>query len=113
MLRRVDPLSYVVIALGLITGIAVLFDWQTPFRPLLVLAFVVFAPGWVIVQLLPLRGKLAQLVIAVALSISLAITASLVLLYVKQWSPIVGFAMLYLVTILGIAARYRSDNSSY
>jgi hypothetical protein len=72
--------------------------WAVPVRPIIVTAFVSFAPGWAILELCGLARGWHGLALAIAVSLSLAMIVSGGLLYAGAWSPFASLAILAGVT---------------
>jgi len=68
-------------------------------RPYVVLGFVLICPGMALVRLLSLGDTLLEIAVAIALSIGVALLASLAMIYAGIWSPEALFGGL-----LGLAA---------
>jgi uncharacterized membrane protein len=74
-------------ASALLAGALVLGGVQSPVRVLVVLWFVLVCPGIAVVRLLGLGDPVAELTLAVTVSIALAAVVSGVMLYTGLWSP--------------------------
>jgi hypothetical protein len=92
-------------ASGLLAGALVLAGVHSPVRVLVVLWFVLICPGMAVVRLLRLADPVAELALAVAVSITLAGLVSGVALYAGLWSPDVSLVVLVAVTAAASAAR--------
>jgi hypothetical protein len=80
-------------------------------RVAVVLWFVLVCPGMAFVRLLDLDDAAAEIALAVALSITLAMTVGGVALYAGLWAPGASLAILVAITIaaaLAPAARART-----
>ncbi len=74
-------------------------------RTLLVLAFVLLAPGLGLVPLLGLRDRWAELTLALALSAALTTLVAGLLLAAGAWSPVRALVLLVDLTLLGAALQ--------
>jgi flagellin-like protein len=72
---------------------------------LVVLWFVLVCPGIALVRLLRLEDPFAELTLAVAVSIALALVLSGVGLYAGLWSPTVTLCVLIAITVTASHAR--------
>jgi uncharacterized membrane protein len=81
--------------LALEAATMVLADIDSPARSAVSLLFLLFCPGFVVVQFLRLDDPLTEWTLTVALSIAIDTAVALVLLYAGGWSPrfaVVGIA---------------------
>lgn len=97
-------------ALGLVTATTVVvglvaLDADTAVRAPLALAWILVAPGLALTPLLGLRDGLAELVLAVAVSVALATVVATFAVYVGAWSPGGVLAVLGAVTLGGAVAQ--------
>ncbi len=76
-----------------------------PGRTLLVLAFVLLAPGLGLVPLLGLRDRWAELTLILALGAALTTLVALLLVGLDAWSPLRALALLVDLTLLGTALQ--------
>lgn len=91
-----------VATLGLVSaaaGAAVYMDIDSPVRSVLVLGFLLLFPGLAWVRLLRLDDRLAELTLAVALSIAIDAAVPGALIYTGGWSVTNAFS-----TVLGLTA---------
>jgi hypothetical protein len=94
------------IALGsLVAGVLVLGDVHTPLRAIVVITFLLVAPGTAWSRLLPLGDELAALTVGVALSIALDAAVAITFLYAGAWSPKAIFLVLLGFTLVGAALQ--------
>ena len=93
-----------VLGLSTLAAAAAVFGEVTgAVRAPVVLWFVLVCPGLAIVRLLRLREAAAELTLAVALSLALAVIVPTTLLYSGAWSPAAGLAILMAVTCGALA----------
>lgn len=71
-------------------------------RPLLVLAFFVFAPGLAWLWVLPVRHTSAQLALTIGFSLIADTAVAMALMYSQQWSISLGTLTLVAITLLGL-----------
>lgn len=86
-----------------LTSAVVLLDVLHALRPLVVLPFVLFAPGWACVRVAGLASPLAEFAAAVLVSISLLTIVAGALTYAGIWSPTAVLAVMVTVTIVALA----------
>lgn len=87
-------------------------DWSVPVRAIVVLAFVVVAPGWALLRVWDLADGWAGAGLAIALSLSLAMVLAGATVYAGVWSPLGALCGLAGITVLAAAvplARVRRD----
>ena len=95
----------VVLALStLAAGVAVYGGLPGAIRAPVVLWFVLVCPGMALIRLVRLGSVAAELTLAVALSIALAVLVPSALLYADAWSPPLGLAILMALTTAATAA---------
>jgi hypothetical protein len=97
--------SIVALAAAAAVAIAVYGDLDSPLRPAIVLCFLLAAPGTPLVRLLRLRDPLTEAIIAVGLSLALAMLVSVALLFAGEPSEGVALAVLIGITLVGTAAN--------
>jgi hypothetical protein len=88
-----------VAVLGVVVG-----GLDSPLRPALVLPFLLLAPGMAVVRLLRISDPAAVLMLAVALSLSLAGAVAGTMVYTQTWSPVGGLVGLTAFTLAANAA---------
>jgi hypothetical protein len=103
--------SVVAVALAVAVAVTVYGDLDTPLRPALVLLFLLAGPGTPLVRLLHLTDPLTEVVIAVGLSLALAMLVSVVLLLAGEPSSDFALAVLISITLGGTAAHLGSEPS--
>jgi uncharacterized membrane protein len=74
-----------------------------PVRGILVLWFFLICPGLALVGLVGIRDRLAEAVLAVALSLALGTGVAVVMGLTDTWSPDAGLAILLGISLLGAA----------
>lgn len=75
-------------------------DWQLPARAVVVVTFVVVAPGWALLRIWGLADGWAGTGLAIAVSLSLAMVFAGITVYAGIWSPLGALAGLAGITIL-------------
>lgn len=92
----------VLILLSALASAGVTFvGWWPPLRVLITLWFLAICPGMGLVRLLRLRDPLAELTLAVALSIAFATIVACSVLYAGFWSPPLILIILLAISIGG------------
>ena len=86
-------------AASAIVAALVFADVDSPLRSLVVLVFLLGAPGLALVRPLRLREPVAELSVAVALSIALAVLVPTALLYASAWSTDAALAIIIGITL--------------
>ena len=102
---RLVPLALV--AAGAVVGAATALGVPGPLRGPLVIVFVLLCPGAAIVRLLRLRDPVAELSLAVAVSLALAVLVPAATLYSGAWSPSLALAVLIALTTVLAAVDLR------
>ncbi|MEM8530337.1 MAG: hypothetical protein AAGF95_05795 [Chloroflexota bacterium] len=100
MSRFIWPIIIILSAIG--TGVVVFQDVSTPIRPILAFWFVLVCPGMALVRLLGLREWVVELMLGIALSISLTTIVAMITLYMGNWSPTLVLSVLIGISVLGI-----------
>jgi hypothetical protein len=101
MNRSGRPWPALILASCLAAGLSTWLDATQPARTISVLWFFLICPGLALVGMLGIRDLLAEIVVAIALSVSLGTGVALVMALADVWSPDVGLAILIAVSILG------------
>lgn len=96
------PVIIVASALG--TGLATFRDAAAA-RPALSLWFLLICPGMAFVRLLRLNDAIAQLTLAVALSLALDTIVAVAMLYAGLWSPKGILSVVIALSLLGAALQ--------
>ena len=78
------------------------FDLGPPIAPIIAFLFAFVCPGLPYVRLLGLREPLNELLLAIALSLSIESVVSLVLLLTSSWSPGLMLQVVVTITVLGV-----------
>jgi len=97
------PVIIVASALG--TGLATFRDAAAAARPALSLWFLLICPGMAFVRLLRLNDAIAQLTLAVALSLALDTIVAVAMLYAGFWSPKGILGVVIALSLLGAALQ--------
>ncbi len=87
-------------------------DWEAPVRAVVVLAFIVFGPGWAVLRLWDLAGGWAGVGLIIALSLSLAMVVASATAYAGIWSPlgaVCGLAGLTIFAAVASLVRVRGQ----
>ncbi len=74
---------------------------DTALRPIIVLSFLLICPGMALSRLLRLKNALIELLLGIALSITLDSIVACVLLYTGQWSPTFILEILLVLSLAG------------
>jgi hypothetical protein len=93
----------VIVASAAAAAIASLIGLAPPVRAPLVLWFAAVCPGMSLVRLLHLEDRLVEIVLAVALSLSLAGIVAAAFLYSGHWSPPATMAVLIAITACAVS----------
>lgn len=116
MTRRSLPAPWPagIILATVVAAILVFGGAGTGARPCVVLGFALVCPGMALVRLLRIGEPLLELAVAIALSVSVGLLASLAMIYAGLWSPKGLFAVLVAVAIVGAGlelagARTRAE----
>ncbi len=92
----------IIVASSLGAGIVIFMDVVSAVRPLLTLWFLFVCPGMAFIGLLRLDDRLAELMLAIALSFALDAIVALAMLYGGAWSPKWGFIVLVCLSQSGV-----------
>jgi uncharacterized membrane protein len=112
-----DAWSVIISFSALGAALAVALDWPVPLRPALVIWFIAICPGMAIIRLLRLDSLLAEVTLAIALSLALAGLIASALVYAGLWSPNLVLEVLVVIAVgalvLGLRGRrgYRLRRS--
>jgi len=84
-------------------GIALVFfaGVAAPARPFVALWFLLLCPGMALVRLLRVSGLVAELTLAVALSLALDTLVAIVMVYTRTWVPGQGLVALIAISVAG------------
>lgn len=80
----------------------VVADFGSPLRPVVALWFLSFCPGMAIVQLLAIRNRLGEFMLAIALSVTMATFTAMAMIYANTWSPQLGVGLLAAFTLAAV-----------
>lgn len=90
------------------------FAWtSSPARPAVTTWFLLVCPGLALVRLLPPRGAVTMLVLAVATSLVLETLLAEVMLEATAWSPNAALAILAALTAAGAGIDWRRATSRH
>ena len=96
----------VVIVLSMLAlAIMVAGDFQTPIRTVLTLWFLLFCSGMAYARLLSFPSRVAQIVLAVALGITINVAISEILVVAKVWSSDVALGIVMGITTIGVVLQ--------
>jgi hypothetical protein len=85
------------------------YGWtSSPLRPLVTTWFLLICPGMALVRLLPNRGTLTRLVLAIATSLTLETLLAETMLEASAWSPRAALVVLIGITIVGSLIQLRT-----
>jgi len=93
---------------GAAAALSVAFEVDTKVRAPVTLTFLFVCPGFALVRLLALPDIVAQLSLAIALSLALDVLIPSILLYAGAWSP---SAALY--TLVGLTAAVGASDLAF
>jgi hypothetical protein len=107
VLLRSLPLAAALLG-AVATAALVLTDAATPVRPVVVLAFLVAAPGLGVARLLPGADPAARLAVSLAASLAILALVAEAMLLLDAWSPTTGLAAVLALFGLGLGlAEWR------
>lgn len=92
-------------------------DIASPLRPMVTLWFLLICPGMAFIQLLRLQDAVHEIVLAVALSLVLALITASAILYAGLWSPelililLIGFSVIGVTCQLFLWLRLQHDEN--
>jgi hypothetical protein len=106
---RSVPTPWPAVVLASCLAIAVTtWGWTSaPVRPAVTTWFLLLCPGMALVRLLPDRGLLLRLVLAVAASLALETLVATFMLEAKAWAPSATLGILLLITVGATALDLR------
>lgn len=99
------PLIIIVSAAGAI--LAKLVGVGSPVQPAIAFWFLLFCPGMAFVRLLAIRDRLAELTLAVALSVTLDTLVSETMVLARVWSSIWALVIIAGFSIAGVLIQVR------
>jgi hypothetical protein len=103
---------WIILAGASSTALLAVTDASGPLRALITVGFLVVCPGMSLTRLIDLRDALAEMAVAIAMSVALTGLVGGTLLYFGLWSPGAGSAILIAIALGGLAAntlRERRD----
>jgi hypothetical protein len=95
------------IASSLALALAIALGAHGPVRGVLALWFFLTCPGMAIVGLLRIDDRLAEALLAIALSIAIGMLVALAMVLAHAWSPNAAAALLVALTLAGAVAQVR------
>lgn len=108
---RLPWLWQVIIILSAIATALVTFVFpETPLRPIVVMWFLLFCPGIMLVRFLRLNQMVVEWMLALALSLSIDAIVSGVVLYTGLWSPAAILNIIICLTLVGAIAQLAMLN---
>lgn len=93
------------VVLAAATALLVAFDAQTPLRPWITLAFLLICPGMAFVALLRLRDPIAEVVLAVTLSLVLELAVASIMVYGNFWTAERTLVAVIALSIVGLLCQ--------
>lgn len=91
------------------TGIAVVLmvaaNFESPLRIILVIGFLFVCPGMAFVRLLHLHSHFAEFMLAVALSLTIAMLVSEMLVLMRIWSPLGSLLAIVIIALIGVVLQ--------
>lgn len=107
MLRNLSwPITIILSAIGV--GILTWGDSGSFLRPIVSFWFTLVCPGMSIIGLLHFKDRLAELVLAIALSLSITTILAEVMALTQLWSPIAGLGILIGISLIGATLQIKS-----
>ncbi len=88
-----------ILAVTIAATLAYAEDWSSPVRVVLVLAFLLFAPGLALAELLEMGDPIQRLALATAASLSMETIVAVVVLYAGLFSERLVFTIVIALTI--------------
>lgn len=98
--RRV-PWAAVVAGAAVAAAVAALAGAPDALRAPLVLGFLLIGPGMAFVPLLDLGDPVAELTVALGVSLALDLAVALAMLYAGAWSPVASLGVLAAIALAG------------
>jgi len=110
-MKRSVVWQIIIMASAYAAVIVVVADLVTPFRAVIAFWFLLICPGMAFVGLLGLSDRLTELILAIALSLTLDTIVAMAMVYAGVWSPIGGLLALAgqstVGVVLQVVASYR------
>lgn len=107
MTRLGRPWPVAIMASSAALSLMVALDLHGPVRGVLALWFFLTCPGMAMVGLLEITDPLAEVVLAIALSVAIGMLLALAMLVTHTWSPDAAMVILLTLSGLGAAAQAR------
>jgi len=101
--RLVAVHAVAILAIGAAAFGMLALGWQSPVRVLLALVFLLFGPGFAVIELLDVRDLALRVAVAVGLSLALETVVALALVYAGAYSVEVTFAIVLAFSALVLA----------
>ena len=91
----------IIIGGGIAILLIVIANWASLLRPLLVFGYLLVCPGMAFVRLLSLKNHFAELMLAVALSLTICTLISEMLVLMRSWSMMSSLVTIVVLSIVG------------
>jgi hypothetical protein len=104
MIRRI-VWPFIIIVSTALVYVAYLEHLTPALRVAITLWFILFCPGMAYVQLLGITNPLVQWTIAVAVSFSIVTLTAIVMLFLDNWSSLLGLQIISGITLAGAIAH--------
>lgn len=98
----------IIVLSGIILGIMVMVDLQSPVRVVLAFGFLLLCPGMAFVPLFKLQKPILEYALALALSIAINTLVSEVLIVSDVWSSDVSLGIVMGISLLGVMLQLMS-----
>ncbi len=102
----------------LITFTAILagfFAWivpGSPFRPVILFLFMLVIPGLAYTRLFHFSDLLAEIILAIALSLVTSTILAELMVFTHLWSPNAGLAVLIMISLAGVGLQVRNQQQA-
>ncbi len=97
-----------ILILAIFAGIVAWGNIPGDIRIILLFAFTLICPGMALVGLLNIKDRLAEIMLSIALSLTLSTILAEAMILTRFWRPFLGLAMLIGISLLGVALQFRS-----
>lgn len=98
---RLHGWSILILLWAVTTWLVTFIVPDTPLRAVVVLGFLVFCPGMAVSRFLQLKDAAVELILGIALSITLDTIIACLLLYAGKWSPTIVLEFLIVLSVTG------------
>jgi hypothetical protein len=105
MTRLRRPWPAVIVASSIAVAICNWLAVGQPMRTIAAFWFFLVCPGLAVVGMIDIRDRLAEAIVAVALSIAIVTGVAMVMVMAEIWSPDAGLAVLIAISLAGAAAQ--------